>query len=112
MNQIYPQNIKKLLEAFFTRPADTPPELRQSVTAYAARVSGADRPSGDVPDEIAGYIEIVARHAYRVTDEDFLKLKKSGYSENQIFEITLGAALGAGLARLEHGMSALYRFSK
>ena len=77
------------------------------MTAHAARLGGADRAAQEVPQEIKGYIDKVARHAYSVTDEDFLTLKKAGYSEDQIFEITLGAALGAGLARLECGITAL-----
>ena len=81
--------------------------MRQKVTAYAARLGGADRAAEEVPGEIKGYIDKVARHAYKVTDDDLRELKEAGYSEDQIFEITLGAALGAGLARLECGMTVL-----
>jgi len=107
MKDIYPAKVKKLLEVFTTSPAETTQQLRQKVTAHAARLGGADRAAREVPEEIEGYIDKVARHAYTVTDEDFLTLKKAGYSEDQIFEITLGAALGAGLARLECGIMAL-----
>jgi hypothetical protein len=31
MMEIYPGKVKKLLKAFFTRPAETTPELRQKV---------------------------------------------------------------------------------
>lgn len=107
MKDIYPPKVKKLLEVFTTYPAETTRELRQTVTAYAARLGGAVRTTEEVPEEIAGYIDKVTRHAYKVTDEDFLELKSSGYSEDQIFEITLGASLGAGLARLECGLTIL-----
>jgi alkylhydroperoxidase family enzyme len=49
----------------------------------------------------------VAKHAYKVTDADVEALRHAGYSEDAIFEITLSAALGAGLARLERGIEAL-----
>jgi alkylhydroperoxidase family enzyme len=107
MKDIYPPKVKKLLAVFTTRPAETTQELRQTVTAYAARLGGAARTAEEVPEEIEGYIDKVTRHAYKVADEDFLQLKKSGYSEDQIFEITLAASLGAGLARLECGMAVL-----
>jgi len=56
---------------------------------------------------VAAYVEKVALHAYRVTDADIDGLREAGYSEDAVFEITLSAALGAGLGRLERGMAAL-----
>lgn len=107
MKDIYPPKVKKLLAVFTSRPAETTQELRQKVTTYAARLGGAVRAAEEVPEKIEGYIDKVARHAYKVTDDDLLELKEAGYSEDQIFEVTLGAALGAGLARLERGMTVL-----
>jgi hypothetical protein len=42
-----------------------------------------------------------------VTDEDMARLKALGYTEDDLFEITLSAALGAGRTRLECGLVAL-----
>ena len=108
-NQVkfYPSKVNKLLEVFTTSPAETSEELRRKVMARAAEPGGAEDAADGVTEDIKGYIDRVARHAYKVSDDDFLELKRSGYSEDQIFEITLGAALGAGLARLEHGMMVL-----
>jgi len=107
MRDLYPPKVRKLFEVFTTSPAETSEELRRKVTARAARLDGSDRAAAEVPGEIKGYIDKVARHAYKVTDDDLLELKEAGYSEDQIFEVTLGAALGAGLARLERGMTIL-----
>jgi alkylhydroperoxidase family enzyme len=107
MQEIYPPKVKKLMSVFLTQRAETTPKLRRKVEAYAARVGGAVRTAGDVPEELSGYIEKIARQAYKVSDDDLLELRERGYSEDQVFEITLGAALGAGLARLERGMTAL-----
>jgi alkylhydroperoxidase family enzyme len=60
-----------------------------------------------VPEELTRYVDKVAKHAYKVTDADVEALHLAGYSEDAIFEITLSAALGAGLARLERGLEAL-----
>lgn len=62
--------------------------------------------------EIAGataarYVDTVVRHAYRVTDEDVEALRGSGWSEAQILELTIAAALGAGTRRLDAALSAL-----
>jgi alkylhydroperoxidase family enzyme len=43
----------------------------------------------------------VHRHAYRVVDADVEALRDAGWSEEAIFELTIAAALGAGLRRLE-----------
>ncbi len=52
-------------------------------------------------------MDTVARHAYKTTDAHVAALKQAGYSEDAIFELTLSAALGAGMARLERGLAAL-----
>jgi alkylhydroperoxidase family enzyme len=59
------------------------------------------------PEALASYAEKVARHAYRVTDEDVRTLRAAGYSEDQIFEATLSLALGAARTRLRAGLDAL-----
>jgi hypothetical protein len=52
-------------------------------------------------------VKKVAKYAYDVTDKDVTALREAGYSDDQIFEATVSAALGAGLVRLEWGLSAL-----
>jgi alkylhydroperoxidase family enzyme len=49
----------------------------------------------------------VRRHAYRVTDEDVVELRRRGLSEDEIFELTVATAVSAGLERLEAGLRAL-----
>jgi alkylhydroperoxidase family enzyme len=61
----------------------------------------------DVPAELEAYADKVARHAYRVTDADTAALRKAGYSDNAIFEITVAVALGAGLLRRDVGIAAI-----
>ena len=67
----------------------------------------ASRPERPAPLEFAPYLEKVRLHAYRVTDADVQALKDAGYSEDEIFEHTVSAAVAAGLARLEAGLGAL-----
>ncbi len=60
-----------------------------------------------VPDDLASYVGKVVEHAYKVTDADIERLKTAGYSEDAIFEITVAAALGAGVRRYEAGVKAM-----
>ena len=45
--------------------------------------------------------------AYKVTDRDVEELKKAGFTEDEIFEHTVSAAVAAGLERLDAGLGAL-----
>lgn len=60
-----------------------------------------------VEGPLADYVEKVSREAHRITDADTSRLLAAGYSEDQIFEATVSAALGAGLLRLHAGLAAL-----
>lgn len=82
------------------RVADGPGELPS--IARRAAVSGSD-----VPAVAQAYTEKVRRHAYKVVDRDIEELKSAGWSEDEIFELTIATALGAGLYRLEHACRVL-----
>src|SRR5213083_2560451 len=63
--------------------------------------------SGDVPPWLGGYVDKVASDAYRISDEDVAALQGAGGADDAIFEITIAAAVGAALGRLERGLAAL-----
>jgi alkylhydroperoxidase family enzyme len=97
-----------LIEAVLTSHGDTEPSVRQAVEALSAQLSGRPFTQADaVPTELISYVKKVALHAYKTTDEDIEALLKAGYSEDAILEITMSAALGAGMARQERGLGAL-----
>lgn len=62
---------------------------------------------GVLPQPLATYVDKVADHPHNVSDEDVHGLLEVGYSEDQIFEATVSAALGAGLLRLKAGLDAM-----
>ena len=108
MNQQHDANTRRLVEAVLTGPGETDPALRRTIEAYAAEIGRRpDEKAGKLPAELATYVTKVARYAYKTTDEDIEALRQAGYSEDAIFEITLSAALGAGMARLERGLAVL-----
>jgi alkylhydroperoxidase family enzyme len=80
------------------------------VTRYdplVTRLRAVAQPDREAPPEFTAYLDKVRRHAYRTTDEDVQALKEAGYSEDEIFEYTVSAAVGAGLERLEAGLRVL-----
>ena len=92
---------QRLVDALLSAPGDAPESLRGAVLQHAAGVRDG------VPPALTSYVDNVARHAYRVTDEDITALQRAGYSDDTIFEITVTAAVGAALQRLERGIAAL-----
>ena len=100
---------QRLIEAVLRSDGETGPSVRQAVEALAAQLGGRSYLQADtIPPELISYVKKIALHAYKTTDEDVEALRKAGYSEDAIFEITLSAALGAGMARLEQGLAALH----
>ena len=71
------------------------------------RLREASRPDGEPPAAARDYAETVRRHAYRVTDADVERLLESGMTEDEVYEATVAAAVGAGLARFEAAVRAM-----
>ena len=67
----------------------------------------AAQPDRPVAAGFEPYLDKVRNRAYAVTDADVQALKDAGYSDDEIFEQTVSAAVGAGLHRLEKGLSCL-----
>jgi alkylhydroperoxidase family enzyme len=62
--------------------------------------SGLAEPLGTLVDK-------VARHAYRVTDEDIASARVSGLSEDQVFEIVVSASIGQATLQYDTALAAL-----
>ena len=60
-----------------------------------------------LPEPLTGLIDKVTKRAYTVTDEDIAAAKASGFSEDQIFEIVVCAALGQATRNYETALAAL-----
>jgi hypothetical protein len=86
-------------------------QLRHAVLDAPATVDAATRRAayrGELlPGPLGGYVDKLRRYAYRVEDCDFDRLREAGCSDDEIFEVTIAAALGAGDARLIAGLTAL-----
>jgi len=108
VNDRHADAARRVAEAVVQSPGAAERGLRCSVEGRAAALAGRGAAAGvGLPAALAPYVEKVARHAYLVTDADVAALRDGGYSEDAICEITLSAALGAGMARLERGFAAL-----
>jgi hypothetical protein len=109
MRDRYNRLVQQLQNSVMNTPGATDIGLRQALAAHvSAMVAGGSLAANSpVPAALRAYVDKVARHAYRVTDEEVEALGRAGYSEDAIFEITASVALAAGLGRLERGLAAL-----
>jgi len=119
----YAALVERLVDSVLATPGHTTSKLRHAVFARAfgphplttlpvsspLPLSGTERGTGgeDIAPDLARYVDKVALHAYKVTDEDLAALKRAGNSDDVLFEVTVSAALGAAVGRLERGLSAL-----
>ena len=90
--------VERVIAAVTNSPGHTSPRLRRALV---------ERSSAEVPGDLQHYVDTVARHAYRVSDEDIEALRRDGNDDDEIFEVTAATALGAALLRLERGMAAM-----
>ncbi|MEE1664159.1 hypothetical protein ACWDWS_32815 [Streptomyces sp. NPDC003328] len=87
---------RSVLEA----PATTDPALR------AAAMAGEP-----LPEPWQSYATTVRAASYRITEADMDRLTADGCSEDQIFEVTVAAAVGAALHSFDTGRNALARMT-
>ena len=95
----------RLLDSVLTTPGQVETDVRRAITARAAGRPYSPPPA--VPAALAGYVDKVALHAYKVTDADIAALQRAGTADDTLFEVTVAAAVGAALGRLERGLAAL-----
>lgn len=86
----YAMKMTHLRHAVTSSPASLPAVVRQTITA-GRNISGP----------LGSYVRKVAEHAYEITDDDIASLHAANYTDDEIFEATVSAALGAGLFRLD-----------
>ena len=86
----YANKMGRLRYAVVAGPGSLAPGIRQAIS---------ERTYSSSP--LGGFAEKVAEQAFMVNDEDIQELHRAHYSDDQIFEAAVSAALGAGLYRLD-----------
>lgn len=85
----------RAFRSVFEGPGESEPAVRLAVAEGT-----------DVPVDLQALVDKIHNHAYKVTDEDVARLRTT-YSDDQMFEIVVSAALGASRKRLFAGLAAL-----
>jgi len=93
-------DIRQAREALARRILEGAGKVSPSERRAAFQNSGLAKP-------LAALVDKVARHAYRVTDEDITGAKLSGLTEDQVFEIVVCAAIGQATRQYDTALAAL-----
>jgi alkylhydroperoxidase family enzyme len=96
MDPRYADKLRDLERRVLDQPGTLDPSVRRAA---------AD--GGTVPEAVAGYADKVRRAAYTVTDEEVAHLLATGWTQDQLFELTVAAAFGAARRRLQIGLDAM-----
>lgn len=91
-DQLYYGLVNRILKG----NGDSPQEQRQAAFNNA-----------ELPKPLGVLIEKVAHQAYKVTDGDVAAAKQAGFTEDQLFELMICAAVGQASRQYESGLTAL-----
>jgi hypothetical protein len=88
--------VRAIEQRILTGPGKAPPDLR----AKAFQDS-------DLPGPLAPLLDKVAKRSFQVTDGDVAAALAAGFTQDQIFELVLCAAVGESSRLYQAGLAAL-----
>lgn len=108
MQTSLPENVRSLVQRVLTsRAARSSPEVRRGVYDYVAALTRNEPPAAAVPPVAEPYLRKVALNAYKVLDREVEAIRAAGSTTDEIFEMTVAAAVSAGITRMEIALAAL-----
>jgi hypothetical protein len=93
-------NITEARRALVTRILDG-----EGKTPHPQRRTAFDHTA--VTEPLRTLLDKVTKHAHQVTDDDIAAVRASGFSEDQIFEIVVCAAIGQATRQYDMALAAL-----
>lgn len=96
-----PSELQSAVDALLNQPGATEPQLRRALLECTRAGTG------QVPEVLREFVDKIAVRPWTVNDDDLTRLRAAGFSDEQLYEVTLACALGAGLQRFEAGLRAI-----
>jgi hypothetical protein len=93
---------ERFVEHVQRAPAHLTVERRQQVTEQARTASPDDT-------DLGTFCAMVAERSYRITEDEIAKLRRSGHTEDEIFEAIVVASVGAAQRRVDAVRAAIDR---
>lgn len=96
-----PPSVERAISSLLESPGRAATSLRRAIFDRA-RLGTRDAPEGT-----SVLLDKIADQPWAVDDGDISRAREAGYSEDELFEVILAAATGAGARRLDAGLRAL-----
>jgi len=103
---LLPKEIRSAIDALLGASGKSDAGLRRSVFERT-RTGAGELASPSGATYLRALVEKIEQRPWTVTGEDFDRLRRAGYSEDHLFELTVAAATGAGVRRFQAGLRAL-----
>lgn len=103
----YEEGLADLVSAVLGESGSSPAGTRRAALEFAERLSVSDEMPSLLPPAVGSFVAKVARDPHSVGNDDFEALRRSGLSEEEVFEIIAATSVGTGLRRWNAGMGAL-----
>ena len=104
-----PEHVQSLVDRVLTTDDDvavSTPALRREVSDYVAALTRGSVPVAPAAD-LTPYLRKVALHPSKVLDREIEAMHAAGFDVDEVFEVTVVAAVSAGVTRLEIALAAL-----
>jgi alkylhydroperoxidase family enzyme len=92
--------VRNIEQHILTGPGMASAELRSKAFA-----------NSDLPEPLAILVDKVAKRSFLVTDADFAAAVAAGFTEDQLFEVVISAAVGESSRMYQAGLQALAKAS-
>lgn len=103
-----PESVRSLVRRVLASPsARSSPDLRSKAYAFVADLTTNEAPSAQPGPDAEPYLRKVALWAYKVLDREVEAMHAAGRSVDDVFEMTVAAAVSAGVTRMEIALAAL-----
>ena len=107
---IRPTEVENGRIRMFTTDGESDPALRRAVEAFVKKQWNYEKAADlELPENLQSYMTKLSLYAYKITQSDVDALKAAGYSEREIYELTIVGCLGQALVGLEVLFEVMYR---
>jgi alkylhydroperoxidase family enzyme len=106
--RLRPPELERARELLLSAEGLTGRRLRLRIERAVRRARGVAGAEGSpLGEPLASYVDKLARHAYRIVDDDVAALRRAGHLDEAIFEVTIVGAFTAALIGVEQLLAAM-----
>lgn len=108
-----PEALEKGRQRLLRVPGVVEPSVRRAAEAFVTRAWGVERKGAPALEPVwEPYLSKLAKHAFRIVDDDLEALRGKGFTNEMIYEVTIAGCVGAALVGVEAVLRARFGASR